>query len=139
MARPTKKRSTQPGNVAVRFLLRWLILAFAVWVAASVVDGIRLDGWESALIVAGILGLLNTVLRPIAFFVSLPITCLTLGVFVLILNTGMLALTALVAGEIDGVRFSIDGFWSAFFGALIVTVVSWVLGWVVPVSRLGRR
>lgn len=139
MSGPKKKRSNPPGTFVIRFLLSWLVLAFAVWVAASVVDGIRLDGWESTLVVAGILGLLNAVLRPIAFFVSLPITCLTLGVFVLVLNTGMLALTALIAGQIDGVRFTIDGFWSAFFGALVITAVSWVLGWVVPSVRTGRR
>jgi len=132
-------RPDAAGVVIVRFVVRWLILACAVWLAAAVLEGIHLDGWESTLVVAAILGLLNAVLRPFLFVVSLPITCLTLGVFVLVLNTGMLALTAFIAGKVDGVRFAIDGFWAAFFGALIISVVSWALGWLAPSPRKRSR
>ena len=87
--------TARPSRVEqlVAFLVRWAILAFAVWVAASVVRGIYLNGWESTVVVALILGLLNMLLKPILFLISLPITVLTLGLFLLILNTAILALT----------------------------------------------
>lgn len=121
------------------FLVRWAVLTVAVWVAAGLVDGIHLDGWGSTILVALILGLLNAVLRPILFWVTLPVTVLTLGLFLLVLNTAMLGLTAWIAGKFDGINFSIDGFWDAFWGALIITLVSWVFGWFINPDRVARR
>lgn len=121
------------------FLVRWAVLTVAVWVAAGLVDGIHLDGWGSTILVALILGLLNAVLRPVLFWVTLPVTVLTLGLFLLVLNTAMLGLTAWIAGKFDGINFSIDGFWDAFWGALIITLVSWVFGWFVNPDRVARR
>jgi uncharacterized membrane protein YvlD (DUF360 family) len=112
----------------VAFLVRWAILTLAVWIAAAIVPGIVLDGWKSAIVVGLILGFLNAILKPILFIISLPITVLTLGLFLLIINTGLLALTAWIAGQIDGISFDIDGFWDAFLGALIISLVSWILG-----------
>ncbi|MCC7363620.1 MAG: phage holin family protein [Dehalococcoidia bacterium] len=122
----------------IAFLVRWAVLTVAVWVAAAIVDGIHLEGWRSTIVVALILGLLNAVLRPVLFWVSLPVTVLTLGLFVLVLNTAMLALTAWIAGKFDSIHFSIDGFWDAFFGALIISLVSWVLGWFVNADKVAR-
>jgi putative membrane protein len=123
----------------VEFLVRWAILAVAVWVAASLIGGIHLEGWESTLLVALILGLLNALLKPILVFITLPLTILTLGIFILILNTAMLALTAWIAGKFDQILFSIDDFWAAFLGALIIAVVTWVLSLFVNAQRVGRR
>lgn len=123
----------------IAFLVRWAVLTVAVWVAAAIVDGIHLEGWRSTILVALILGLLNAVLRPVLFWVSLPVTVLTLGLFVLVLNTAMLALTAWIAGKFDSIHFSIDGFWDAFFGALIISLVSWVLGWFVNADKVARN
>ena len=120
------------------FLVRWAVLTVAVWVAAGLVDGIHLDGFGSTVLVALILGLLNAVLRPILFWVTLPVTVLTLGFFLLVLNTAMLGLTAWIAGKFDSIDFSIDGFWAAFLGALIITLVSWIFGWFVNPNRIAR-
>lgn len=123
----------------IAFVVRWAITAVAVWLAAALIDGIHLDGWESTLIVAGILGLLNVFIKPLLFFLSLPAIVLTLGFFLLIVNTALLALTAWIAGKFDRVHFAIDGFWDAFFGALIITVVSWILGGFVKPDQVARR
>jgi len=129
------ERKPTPLERLVAFGIRWALLSVAVWVAANVVGGIYLDGWESTLIVALILGLLNAALRPALFWVSLPLTCLTVGFFLLILNTAMLALTAWIAGQFDRIHFRIDGFWDAFWGALIISVVAWALGLFVRTPR----
>jgi putative membrane protein len=123
----------------VAFLVRWAILTLAVWIAAAIVPGIVLDGWKSAIVVGLILGFLNAILKPILFFISLPITVLTLGLFLLIINTALLALTAWIAGQIDGISFDIDDFWAAFLGALIISLVSWILGWFVNADKVARN
>ena len=119
----------------VDFGVRWALLSVAVWVAAWVVDGVDLDGWESALLVGLILAVVHTVVRPVLLLVSLPITCLTLGFFLIIINTGMLALTAWIAGKFDRIHFHVDTFWDAFIGALIISVVAWFLGLFVRTPR----
>jgi putative membrane protein len=127
------------GEKLVAFLVRWAILAVAVWVAASLIDGIHLEGFWSTVLVALILGLLNALLRPLLFWITLPLTVLSLGLFLLVLNTAMLGLTAWIAGKFDSIHFAVDGFWDAFWGALIITLVSWVIGWFVDARRIARR
>lgn len=127
------------GERVVAFAVRWAVLTLAVWVAAWLVDGIVLQGWKSTVLVALILGLLNAILKPLLFWVSLPVTVLTLGLFLLLINTGLLALTAWIAGQFDGIQFAIDGFWAAFLGALIISVVSWVMGWFVKPEDVARN
>ena len=134
--------TTRPPTRAERivaFLVRWAILALAVWVAASAVDGIHLEGFWSTVFVALILGLLNALVRPILFWLTLPITVLTFGLFLLVLNTAMLGLTAWIAGKFDDINFAIDGFWDAFWGALLIALVNWVVGWFVNPERIARR
>lgn len=121
------------------FVLRWLITAAGVWVAAQLVDGITLGGAQSTLLVALILGLLNALLKPVLFWLSLPVTCLTFGLFVLVLNALMLGITAWIAGWFTVIEFAVDGFWAAFLGALIISVVSWVIGLAVNPKRLAGR
>lgn len=122
----------------VAFLVRWATLAAAVWVAAQLVDGITLEGWRSTLAVALILGLLNAIVRPALFWLSLPLTVLTLGLFLLVLNAAMLGLAAWIAGKFDAIHFTVDGFGAAFLGALVITVVSWLIGLVVDPKRVAR-
>lgn len=131
------RRPSRPEQL-VAFIIRWLILSVAIWVAAALVGGIHLDGWQSALLVGLILGLLNALVRPILFWISIPLTFLTLGLFLLVLNTAMLGLAAWIAGKFDSIHFAIDGFWSAFFGALIISVVSWFIGMFVNPGRVAR-
>jgi putative membrane protein len=109
------------------FLLRLLINAAALWVAIQLVDGIEHRGsWWSLLFVALVFGLLNASIKPLLKLLSLPIIILTLGLFLFIINALMLLMTGWVSGLLD-LGFHVDGFWDAFLGGLIVTVVSLVL------------
>jgi putative membrane protein len=110
----------------MQFLIRLVLNGIAIIVAASLVPGLRLSGIEAALIAGIILGFVNAIVRPVLFFLTLPVTLLTLGFFIFVLNAICLALTAaLVPG------FEIAGFGRAFLGALVVTIVSWVLNGLV--------
>ena len=109
------------------FLLRLLINAAALWVAIQLVDGIEHRGsWWSLLFVALVFGLLNASIRPLLKLLSLPIIILTLGLFIFVINALMLLMTGWVSGLLD-LGFHVDGFWDAFLGGLIVTIVSLVL------------
>jgi putative membrane protein len=103
-------------------LIRIVVNSLAIIVAAQVIPGIELKGMLSALAAGLILGVVNAVVRPVLLLLTFPITLLTLGLFLFVLNGLCLWLTsALVSG------FEIHGFWSAIFGALLVSLVSWVL------------
>ena len=109
------------------FLLRLLINAAALWAAIQLVDGIEHRGsWWSLLFVALVFGLLNASIKPLLKLLSLPIIILTLGLFLFVINALMLLLTGWVSGLLN-LGFYVDGFWDAFLGGLIVTVVSLVL------------
>ena len=117
-------------------IVRWLLLAAAVWVAAWLVGGIHLTGLKSTLIVAAILGLFNLYLRPILVVLSCPLTILTLGLFIFVLNAILLGLTDWVAGQIGGIDFQVDNFWAALLGAIVISIVSTLLNWIVRPDRL---
>jgi putative membrane protein len=110
----------------VGFLLRAAIAALGLWVASEIFDGLVFES-VSKLIVSGlILGLVNAFVRPLAFILTLPLTVLTLGLFLLVLNAGMVALVAWI---VPG--FEISGFWTAVGTALIVSLVSWAASSVI--------
>lgn len=115
----------------MRFLLRILVNAAALWVAATFVGGIHAGGAVSILAVAVVFGIVNAFVRPLLKLLSCPIIFLTLGLFTLVLNALMLMLTAWVGAQL-GIDFKVDGFWAAFLGALIVSIVSTVLSWLIP-------
>jgi putative membrane protein len=107
-----------------RFLVRALIAAIGLWVADALIDGISFDSAGWLLGAAVVLGLINAFVRPVALVLTLPITVVTLGLFLLVLNAGMLALASwLLAG------FHVAGFWSAFWGAIVVSLVSGIGSW----------
>ena len=133
----SRKPASGSGKL-VLFVVKWLITAAAVWVAAELIGGIHLEGWESTLLVALILGLLNLYLKPLLIFAGFPALIMTLGVFLIFINTALLALTAWIAGKFDSIHFAIDGFWDAFFGAIIISIVSWLLSQVVDPNRIAR-
>lgn len=117
------------------FLLRLLINAAALWVAIQLVDGIDHRGsWWSLLFVALVFGLLNASIRPLLKLLSLPIIILTLGLFILVINALMLLLTGWVSGLLN-LGFYVDGFWDAFFGGLIVSIVSLLLSMFMGVGK----
>jgi len=111
----------------MRFLLRLLINAAALWVATKVVPGVTHTGdGATLLLVALVFGLLNALLRPVLALLSCPLLILTLGLFTFIINAVILLLTSSLSGSL-GIGFHVDGFWSAFLGALVVSVVSILL------------
>lgn len=108
------------------FLIKIVVAAFAVWVAVQVVSGLTFDGSILALLaIAAILGLVNAIVRPIVTFFSLPFVLLTLGLFLLIVNALMFALTIGISDALD-LGLASTGFGATFIGALIVTVVTWI-------------
>ncbi|HEX5141735.1 MAG TPA: phage holin family protein [Dehalococcoidia bacterium] len=115
----------------VALLVRWLMLAFSVWVAAEIVGGIHLEGLKSTLIVAAVLGLLNLYLRPIIFLFSLPFTIVTLGLFIVVINAILLGLTDWLVDIVNGINFSVDGVGAALLGAIIISIVNMLLGMVI--------
>jgi putative membrane protein len=124
---------------AITLVVRWLVLAFAVWVAAGVVEGIRWAGWDSILVVAAVLGLLNLYVKPLIKLLTLPLTLITFGLFLLVLNALFLALASWLAGNIKGIDFHVDDFWAALLGAAIISIVSMVVGWFVDADRIARN
>jgi putative membrane protein len=113
------------------FIIRIVVYTLALLLAAHVIPGIRLDSLMSAVAAGLLLGLINAIVRPILVVVTFPITLLTLGLFLLVLNGFCLWLvSAFVSG------FHVAGFWPAFWGALVVSVVSWVL--TALISDSGR-
>src|SRR4029453_11807561 len=101
--------------------IRWLILAVAVWVAAELVSGIRYGGAIDILIVAAVLGVLNLYLRPIFTLISLPLTVITLGLFLIVINAILLGLAAWLT-DILGVDFDVDSIGAALLGAIIISL-----------------
>ena len=107
-----------------RFLIRALVAALGLWVADGLIDGISFDSVGWLLGSALMLGVINAFVRPLALVLTLPITVVTLGLFLLVLNAGMLALAGwLVPG------FHIADFWSALWGSIIVSLVSALGSW----------
>src|SRR5256714_5891539 len=106
----------------MRLLLHWLVNALALLALPYVFTTIKVDSFTTALIAALVLGLVNTVIRPILVLLTLPVTVLTLGLFIFVIN-GLLfwAVGSLVPG------FHVSGFWSAVLGAIVFSLVSWLL------------
>jgi putative membrane protein len=117
----------------MKLLIRWAITSFSLFVAAWLVPGIRVEreGWAVFAVMAVILGLANAIIRPILKFLSCPLIILTLGLFVLVINGVTLWLASAIAVRLFHVGFYVDGFWAAFLGALIVSLVSLVLNTIV--------
>jgi putative membrane protein len=105
----------------VGFVLRAAISALALWVADAMFEGMRFDSGMQLLIAAVVLGIVNGLVRPLMFVLTLPLTVLTLGLFLLVLNAAMLGLVALL---VPG--FHIAGFWTAVGASLVVSLVAWV-------------
>jgi putative membrane protein len=118
--------------------IRWLILAAAVWVAAEVLPGIHLEGWGSTLFVALVLGLLNLYVKPVLFWLSIPLTIVTLGLFLIVLNAILLLLADWIANIDSDIRFDVEGLLDAILGAIIISIVSTIIGWFVDPAKIAR-
>jgi len=118
-----------------RFILRWMINAVALYVAVLIVPGLTLEShWLSVVWLALIFGFVNALLRPILKFLTCPLIMLTLGLFSLLINAFLFWLTAQV-GQFFGISLTVEGFWPAFWGAVIVSVVSVVLSLVFKIVK----
>src|SRR5947207_3380762 len=118
---------------------RVLINAAALWAATQLVDGISFDGdWRLLFAVALIFGVINISVRPILKLLTFPLLILTLGLFTFVLNALMLWLTAAISDALD-LGFHVDGFRAAFVGALVVTVISFVLSLFVSSGKHKSR
>ena len=121
-----RARPSQSSEVDMRLLVHWLILALAIGAAAHLVPGVRVTSVSAALIGALVLGLLNASLRPLLLLLTLPVNVLTLGLFTLVVN----ALTLWAAsGLVHG--FFIRGFGATFVAALVISIASTLLHWLV--------
>ncbi len=111
-----------------KLLVRWLIVVLALLAAAWLVPGFHVggDAWVAYVVMAAALGVVNTFVKPVLKLLTCPLILLTLGLFTFVINAAMLLLAAKIAGSL-GVAFSIDGFWPALWGGLIVSVVTTIL------------
>lgn len=113
-----------------RFLLTWLLATVALLITANLVPGFRVASILDAAIASAILGLVNAIVRPIVFLLTLPVTILSLGLFLFVIN----ALMILLVGHLSP-GFRVDGFWPALIGSIVLTIVSWVLHLFFPDRR----
>jgi putative membrane protein len=118
----------------VRFILRALVAALGLWIASRYVHGIEVHGLKSLLAAAVLLGLVNAFVRPIVFVLTLPFTLITLGLFLLVINAGMLEL---VAFFLHG--FKVHSFMAAILGSIIVSIVSWIGSLVIHAAEREAR
>lgn len=123
----------------VKFIVRLLVSAVALAVAAWIFGGISVDGSSDSerivilVVVAAIFGVINAFVAPVVKVLSLPFIVVTLGLMLLVINALMLMLTAWVADKID-IGFTVDGFWTAVGGAIVITLVTWAINLVLPES-----
>ncbi|MBV6394950.1 MAG: hypothetical protein HFACDABA_00521 [Anaerolineales bacterium] len=122
-----------------KFILRWLINSLAVWAAVSFVPGIHWENdWVSVLALGLILTFVNGIVRPLAKLVGCLPIILTLGLFTLVINAFLFWLTGWI-GTAFGVGFTVDGFWPAFLGGLVVSVVGIIMGIFLRDELRGKR
>ncbi|KSB88088.1 hypothetical protein AS593_23765 [Caulobacter vibrioides] len=103
------------------FLLRALFAGLGLWLAWRIVPGVNASGWQTIAIAAVLLGLVNAVVRPVVVLLTLPITLVTLGLFLLVVNAAMLGLVAYILPGL-----AVNGFWAGIFGTIVIGVVSWL-------------
>jgi putative membrane protein len=116
-----------------QLIIRWAILALAVFAAVYIVPGITVDDTQGLLTVVGmaaVLGVINTFIRPLVRLLSLPLIALTLGLFMLVINAALFALSSWILPN-----FHVDGFFSALGGSIIVSIVGWLLSDIVPDAK----
>jgi len=112
------------GTSGAEFVIRWFVTAVAVAVASWVVSGINYSSLGALAIASLLLGIINAMVRPVLLILCLPLILVTMGLFILVLNALLLWF---VSGIMPGSSFHVDGFWAAFWGGIVVGLVSWAL------------
>lgn len=107
-------------------LVRMLIIALGLGLATVIVPGVEIEGTVTLLVAALFLGLVNALIRPLVILLTLPLTIVTLGLFLLVINAGMFALVAAMFDD-----FHVSGFFAALFGAIIVSITSTIASWYI--------
>lgn len=103
------------------FIIKIIIAAVGLWLASAIVPGIDYGSWTTLLLAGLLLGIVNAIVRPIVTILTLPITLLTLGLFLLVINAAMIGLVGWLLND-----FTVAGFWPAIFAAIVTGAVSWV-------------
>jgi putative membrane protein len=121
-------------------LIQILINAAALWVAVWLVPGLGWNGneWWKFLLVAVAFSLINSYIKPILRILTFPISILTLGLFLLVINALLLMLTGAISDQL-GLGFTVDDFWAALLGSIVISIVGWALSMVVGASRMPGR
>jgi len=118
---PTGQENPMPG-----FVIRLALYVLGLWLATEIVSGMSIEGTGSFLAAGLLLGIVNAVIRPVFVLLTLPFTVVTLGLFILVVNAAMLGLVSFLVKD-----FQLAGFWAAFFGAIVVSLTSWIGSWFV--------
>ena len=118
----------------MRLILIWCCNALALLAVAYLLPGVRVDGFGSALVAALVLGLINTLIRPLLILFTLPVTLLSLGLFIIVIN----GLLFWFAGSVLR-GFEVNGFWVAIMGALLYSIISYVLSLLIPKNGANRQ
>ena len=105
----------------IRFLVQFLFAVAGFWAAQAFVPGIAVHGWTSLVIAAFLLGIANAIVRPILVVLTFPVVFLSFGLFLLVINAATLGLVGWLMKGLE-----VDGFWPAFFGAIIIGIASWI-------------
>lgn len=116
------------------FLVRILFAAAGLWVAAHIVPGIGYGQWQTLALAAFLLGVVNAIVRPVVFFLTLPITVLTLGLFLLVINAAMLGLVGFMLKDL-----TVDGFMPALLGSIVISLISWIGHMIIGPNRTVDR
>lgn len=131
-------------GVRMQFIVRVVANALAIWVAAAVVAGFTVDlgpggiedpgTWTALAVIALVFTVVNSWVRPLVELLAFPVVLLTLGLFLLVVNAGMVLLTAEISTRL-GAGLHVDGFWSAVLASVVIGLVNWILGIVLPLRR----
>lgn len=112
------------GISLAEFFIRWFVTSVAVFVAAWIVPGIDYSNFTGLAFASLLLGIINAMVRPVLLILCLPLILVTMGLFILVLNALLLWF---VSGILPGSSFTVSGFWAAFWGGLVISIVSWLL------------
>jgi putative membrane protein len=123
----------------VRFILRGLVAALGLWVAAQIVHGVHIQGWKTLVIAGLLLGLANALVRPIVTFLTIPLTVVTLGLFLLVVNGLMILLVAWVLHRFHDHSFQVDGLIPAVFTTIVIFFVSLAANMLIGGDERQRR
>ena len=114
----------------LRFIVQFLVTCLALWLAAQVVPGVAFNDTTTLLLAAVLLGIANAIVRPVLTFLTFPLTLITFGLFLLVVNAAVIGLVAALLGG-----FTVDGLWAGIGAAIVTGVVSWIAGWFIGGER----